>query len=120
MTIHSFIDATGTFYQEITESDGTTIDAESIHQSTLIHESFHQCSMKETCNYVIKDIASGSFLLYDKEDDLPQNKTGLRIWKKIHFGKCCIKSNSLMRGKFCSSYMIFLSHIFKQLYWKYL
>ena len=118
MTIHSFIDATGTFYEEITESDGKTIYAEPMQRSSFIHKSFHQCSIKETCNYVIKNIASGSFLLYDSEDDLPQNKTGLRIWKKIYHGKCYIKSHSLMRGKFCSSNMIFLSHIFKQLYWR--
>ena len=118
MTIDSFIDATGTFYEEITESDGKTIYAESMHRSSLIHKSFHQCSMKETCNYVIKDIASGSFLLYNSEDDLPQNRTGLRIWKKIYFGKCCIKSNSLMRGKFCSSNMTFLRNIFKPFYSK--
>ena len=116
MTIHSFIDATRTFYEEITESDGTTIDAESMHRSSLIHKSFHQCSMNETCNYVVKNIASGSFLLFKNEDDLPQNRTGLRIWKKIYHGKCGIKSHSLMRGKFCSSNMIFLRNIFKLFY----
>ena len=87
MTIDSFIDATGTFYEEITESDGKTINTESMHRSSLIQKSFHQCSMNVTCNYVIKDIASGSFLLYNSEDELPQNRTGLRIWKKIYNGE---------------------------------
>ena len=116
ITIHSFIDATRAFYEEITESDGKTINAESIQRSSLIHKSFHQCSMNETCSYVVKNIASGSFLLYNSEGDLPQNRKGLRIWKKIYHGKCGIKSHSLMRGKFCSSNMIFLSHILKQFY----
>ena len=87
MKFHSFIDATGTFYEEITESDGKTIYAEPMQRSSFIHKSYHQCSMKETCNYVIRDTTNETFLLYNSEDELPQNKTGLRIWKKIYHGE---------------------------------
>ena len=82
-----YVCAAGMFYEEITEAVGHTINGESIQQSALIHKSFHLCSMKESCNYIIKDTTRGNFILYDSEDQIPQNKFGLRIWKKLYLGE---------------------------------
>ena len=84
---HGIVDASGIFYEDITAPDCQIINGGSIKRTSIIHKSFHQCSMSETCNFVINNIVSGNFNLYNKEDDLPVNKTGLRIWKKIDYGK---------------------------------
>ena len=87
LTFHGFADASGIFYEDITESVGNTINGKSIQRTSFIHKSFHQCSLNETCNYVIKNVADGKFNLYNSKDELPVKMTGLRIWKKFYYSK---------------------------------
>ena len=51
-----------------------------------LQESFHFCSSKEECNYIIKDSRNGVFSAKEKEGDLPADKRYFRIWKKIKPG----------------------------------
>ena len=76
----------GIFFEEISEAQGSTITENSMQQTSIIHESIHECSMKENCKYVVKNISTGKFNLYNNENDLPLKRTGLRIWKKTHHG----------------------------------
>ena len=86
-----FADATQAYYKEITASDGSAFYGESIQQTSGINKLFHQCSMKKKCNFVIIVIATGITTLYNSEDELPQNKAGHRIWKKIYLGELDIE-----------------------------
>ena len=52
-----------------------------------LEPSFHWCSSKEDCNYVVKDTKSGEFNTKGSEVDLPSDKQYLRIWRKIEPGK---------------------------------
>ena len=87
LAFHNDVDAAGSFFEEISAIDGNTINEESMQRTPIIQKSFHQCSMKELCNYVVKYVPTGKFTLYDSEDDLPQNRTGLQIWKKVYHGR---------------------------------
>ena len=83
-------DATGAMeasYEDISEYDSNTINRESMQRMPLIHKSFHQCSMIESCLHVIKVVLSGVFTLHMIEDELPRNKIGIRIWKKTYHGE---------------------------------
>ena len=86
IAVHPIIATFGIFYQEISEPGGNTVTEESTQKTSIIHESIHECSMKENCKYVIKNISTGKFTLYNNEHDLPSTRTGLRIWKKTHHG----------------------------------
>ena len=85
---HGSVTTAGIFYEEISTTIGSTINEESMARISLLHESLHPCSMNETCNYVIKNKADGSFTLCTNEDELPQNREGFRIWRKIIPGRC--------------------------------
>ena len=87
MASHGIVDAARIFYEEISEADGSTIVEASIKRTPMIHRSYHQCSMKEYCNYIIKNLTSNEFTLYNSEEDLPRKRTTLRIWRKVYTGK---------------------------------
>ena len=84
---HIFIHANGVFYEEMLGPNGVATFEDSSRGSSFIHETFHLCSMTETCNFVIKNIASGMFSQYSSEAEFPQSKTGFRVWKKSIPGK---------------------------------
>ena len=79
-----FAGAIQAYYKEVSSSYG---NAESMQQIHGINKVFHKCSMNETCNYVIKDMANSTTTLFNNEDEFPQNLTYLRIWKKIYHGE---------------------------------
>ena len=87
LTFSKGVDVDAIFFEEISAADGNTINEDSMQRTPIIHKFFHQCSMKELCNYVIKNVITSKFTMYDSEDDLPTNRTGIRIWKKIYHGK---------------------------------
>ena len=87
MASHGIVDAARIFYEEISEADGSTIVEESMKRTPMIHRSYHQCSMKEYCNYIIKNLTSNEFSLYNSEEDLPRKRATLRIWRKVYTGK---------------------------------
>ena len=95
LVVHPILDANGIFYEEISEGDGNTIIEGSMQRTSIIHRSFHKCSMEKDCKYVIKDLASGKLTLYNRESDLPLKRTGLRIWKKTYHGKTLFSVKNL-------------------------
>ena len=96
--LYCFADAAGIFYEKIKESGSSTNNGDLIQETLVINKSFHQCSMKDTCNYVTKEISNGIVTTYNSEDELPLNKTGLRIWKKIYHGASITKYLLLKMG----------------------
>ena len=95
LVAHPILNANGIFYEEILEGDGTTMIEESMQRTSIIHRSFHECSMENDCKYVIKELASGKFTLYNRESDLPLSRTGLRIWKKTYHCKSLFSVKNL-------------------------
>ena len=67
-------------------SDGYSVET-TARQTPLIHKAFHKCSISETCKYVVENKKTGQFTHYKNEDELPNDKTGLRIWRKIERNK---------------------------------
>ena len=102
------INAAGIFYEEISEADGNSIIEESMQRTPTIHKSFHQCSLTENCNYVIKDLANGKFYRYKNKHDLPHNTKGLRIWKKVYHGKLIFNGQSVVKAKLTFSKVEFV------------
>ena len=87
MFILGSADAAKAIYEEIRESDGRKISEKLLHQTAFIHKSFHECSLKSICKYVINDMSNGKFTIYNSEYKLPLKKKGLRIWKKLYQGE---------------------------------
>ena len=75
---------TGSFFheQQFPESNLLNDTAGTSH----LQRSFHLCSLKSECNYVIQDIRTGEFHFREKEEDLPGEKRHFRIWKKAKPG----------------------------------
>ena len=92
------VGATQTYYTEISSSGGSDLNGKMMQQTPRISKLFHQCSMKDSCNYMIEDRANGITTHYNSENELPRNKTGLRIWKKIYVGE--------LSGKFIWVYLL--------------
>ena len=91
VTFHRIINSAGVFFEILSKTGNSTITDDSSKQTNFIHKSYHQCSMKETCNYVSKNDGNGIFSLYDSEGDLPQDTSGLLIWKKFYSGKFVVE-----------------------------
>ena len=73
----------GTTYEEISGPGGM----QELSTMPFTDEMFHQCSLSSTCVYVVKDTRNNEFKIYDNENDIPDEKRGLRIWKKAQ-GEC--------------------------------
>ena len=76
------ISTTGTYYDEIELPDAIKID-EPLATGVFIDQSFHICSLRDGCNYIIKDTRNNEYTLLEKEADIPANKDFLRIWRKM-------------------------------------
>ena len=92
--LHVIVESSGTSYVEISETEGNTFIGESMQSTPIMHKSFYLCSMRNACRYIIKNMTSGNFALYNSKEDLPNDKKGLRIWKKTYHGTklvslCC-------------------------------
>ena len=76
---HGFANAV--FFEET--SSLSVIENDHDTESWVIHKKYHQCSMKNDCNFVVKDIRSKQFSTFENVKDLPSDKEWLRIWKKM-------------------------------------
>ncbi|XP_065052547.1 uncharacterized protein LOC135681848 [Rhopilema esculentum] len=57
-------------------------------QTSMFHESFHECSRSGPCNFVAKNITTRKYYTYNKEDDIPQDRKMLIIWKRKRKYSC--------------------------------
>ncbi|XP_065052715.1 fucolectin-1-like isoform X2 [Rhopilema esculentum] len=51
-------------------------------KTSMFHKTFHQCSMDNTCRYVVKDIKNNIFYKFGDEQDIPTERSNLIIWSK--------------------------------------
>ena len=77
----------GTYFEEMFVSDGYSVDKSATMKTPLIHKAFHKCSISEACNYVVENTETGTFTHYKNENEIPADKTKLRIWKKMQRNK---------------------------------
>ena len=75
---------TGTWYKEITNSIDNNCD--------IFNRNFHQCSLKEECSFVFRLLKSSVFTGVYDEKDLPTDRGGYTIWKKMRTGECVYES----------------------------
>ena len=73
----------GSSYEEISGPGGM----QELSTMPFTDEMFHQCSLSSTCVYVVKDTRNNKYKMYDNENDIPDEKKALRIWKKAQ-GEC--------------------------------
>ena len=65
------------------ESDIGTFPAQDV-ASSFVDPIFHKCSINLKCIFVVKDTATGQYSTYSYKDQIPLNRTNLRVWQK-HF-----------------------------------
>ena len=70
-----------TFYEEISSLAAIGNDSEAAKWT--IHKYHHQCSIREACYFVVKDVRSQSYMTYSDENELPLDRAWHRIWRKI-------------------------------------
>ncbi|XP_065071303.1 fucolectin-1-like [Rhopilema esculentum] len=60
---------------------------EEVHNPTqittsMLHKTFHQCSLDNTCRYVVKDIKNHIFHRFRDEQEIPTKRSNFVIWSK--------------------------------------
>ena len=70
---------TGTWFQKMTDSSDNAFD--------IVDEYFHKCSLKLECKFLAKDLEKRAFKVLFDEKDLPTDKRGSAVWKKMRTGK---------------------------------
>ena len=76
-----------TYFEEMFASNGYSVDESATMKTPLIHKAFHKCSISEACKYVVENTETGNFTHFGNENELPADKTKLRIWKKMQRNK---------------------------------
>ena len=51
--------------------------------TTVFSENFHKCSLVESCKYLSLDTNTNKYNQISNENDIPKNRTGFKIWKKV-------------------------------------
>eukprot|EP00795_Rhopilema_esculentum_P006936 gene6936-12551_t len=51
--------------------------------TTVFSENFHKCSLMESCRYLSLDTNTNKYTQISNEDEIPKNRTGFKIWKKV-------------------------------------
>ncbi|XP_065060901.1 fibrinogen-like protein A isoform X2 [Rhopilema esculentum] len=51
--------------------------------TTVFSENFHKCSLVESCKYLSLDMNTKKYTQISNEDEIPKNRTGFKIWKKV-------------------------------------
>ena len=51
--------------------------------TTDFSENFHKCSLVESCQYLSLNTNTNEYTQISNEDDIPKNRTGFKIWKKV-------------------------------------
>ena len=72
---------TATFYSEISPTAAIWNDTSTTLR--LIHKYYHQCSIKDICNFVVKDVRRQTYSIHSSEDELPSSREWYRIWRKM-------------------------------------
>ena len=70
---------TGTWFQKISDCSENAYD--------VFNKNFHQCSMKEECNFLVKNLKTKVFKIVFEEKDLPTNQKGFVVWRKMRKGE---------------------------------
>ena len=70
-----------TFYREV--SLPGSIENDISAAPILINKGHYQCSIEDTCNYVVKDLRSLTYTTHNKEEELPSMSDWYRIWRKM-------------------------------------
>ena len=70
-----------TFYTEVSLPESIKSDA-SIARWTF-DQSHYECNLRDTCNFVVKDVRSQIYTTCDKEGGLPSDRKWYRIWRKM-------------------------------------
>ena len=73
--------SSATFYEEVSSLAAIRNDSDA--EKWTIHKYHHQCSIREACNFVVKDVRSQSYSTYSDENELPLDRTWHRIWRKM-------------------------------------
>lgn len=60
--------------------EGTSDIDNGVATVSFIHEKFHQCSLIDTCNYVVWKMKMNE---YEAMKKMPSDLEGLTVWKKI-------------------------------------
>ncbi|XP_065061757.1 fucolectin-1-like [Rhopilema esculentum] len=50
--------------------------------TSMFHKTFYQCSLDDTCRYVVKDVETSKFYKFKDEQDIPTARFSLIIWSK--------------------------------------
>eukprot|EP00112_Aurelia_sp_Birch-Aquarium-sp1_P018058 Seg4254.1 transcript_id=Seg4254.1/GoldUCD/mRNA.D3Y31 product=Ficolin-1 protein_id=Seg4254.1/GoldUCD/D3Y31 len=74
--------AKGGWFQEITGNVDRNQDGHST-MTSLFGRHFHKCNINKQCQFVLRDLKTDEYREVTSENDLPQNKEGYKIWKKI-------------------------------------
>ena len=112
----AYTDQHSAYFEEISTShahDDDTDDDGEFATSSLIHGSFHRCSVsEEDCNFVIKDKTKNEYRLIENQKDLPEMQARYRIWEKMFSFKAKVAGvKSEEKGK--DHYFYFEYHGFK-------
>eukprot|EP00112_Aurelia_sp_Birch-Aquarium-sp1_P005019 Seg1569.9 transcript_id=Seg1569.9/GoldUCD/mRNA.D3Y31 product=Tenascin-X protein_id=Seg1569.9/GoldUCD/D3Y31 len=78
----SEVAAKGVWFQEITSNVDRKQDGHGT-MTSFFSKHFHKCSMKKQCQFVLRDLKTNEHREVTSENDLPQNRDGYQIWKKI-------------------------------------
>ncbi|XP_065060907.1 ficolin-1-like [Rhopilema esculentum] len=79
--IRSNLVSKGSYFIEL----GDVQDEGSHHNSdtTVFNKNFHKCSLAESCKYLSLDTNTNKYTQISNEDEIPKNRTGFKIWKKV-------------------------------------
>ena len=49
---------------------------------SMFNKAFHQCSISESCTFVVQDVEEASYQTYKSREDLPTSKKNLIVFRK--------------------------------------
>ena len=74
---------TEAWFREITDSNESNND----NGHALFNKHFHRCSLNEQCNFIVRNLKENTFKEVVNLKELPNDKRGHTIWKKLKTGK---------------------------------
>ena len=81
VTVMGSVMSQGSFF--VRYGDKTSISPGEENMQTVFHKSFHQCSLDEDCNFIMKKINDGEYKKVKSETDFPASRNGYHIWRKM-------------------------------------
>ena len=84
----------GAYFEEHTEYGE---HAKISSATSLFHKEFHQCSIEDSCRYVIKDLNTYKYRKALSEHELPKNRGDYKVWyRKDIVGNLINQTTSLV------------------------